>query len=227
MGSLVKKASIFIASALLLAILALTLFPVDIIDIRQPVGLAYPRALPTTGRHFGSLDLKDKVVRQTFKPEAKNISGIGIFFSKKTNNPKSGVINFYLKINKGKKFETIFKTSKKAENIRVPAIYTIYFKPVKVREGVVYAIVVDGNGLRSGMTPFASLYDAYKGGDAYLNGKKSSRDIVFQTYHKTNLLGFFSEKSRLSPLLLFFIFLSTVLGALLLALNNEQVSLDS
>lgn len=221
MDSAVKRLLISIIVALSVLLIVLTILPIDVIDIKQPVGSPYPRALPTDGRHFGSPHLKGKVITQTFKPEADNISGIGVFFSKKTNKPKTGLINLNLKVKKGAVLENMQKATERADLIRVPSIYTVYFQPEKVIRGRTYAIVVDGSGLDSGITPFASLYDAYKGGAAFLNDKKSSRDIVFQTYYRTNLPAYFSKGTGLSPLLLTLMILAFVLGAAVLIFNYE------
>lgn len=212
-----KRQIIIIIGSLLLFLTALSIFPVNVIDIRQLEGLPFPRAIPSNGKPLGLKYLPNATLGQTFRPTSTNISGFGVYFNKPFSAETQSNVILLLKAKEKDKIETLFKTVRKAGDIELNTINTFYFKPFKVKEGQMMSIVIEG-AVQNGITPYRSFYNPYKRGSAFLNDKPSKYDIVFQTYYQANLFGFFSKKTRIDIVFFFLWVVAIIVGLSIIAI---------
>lgn len=220
----IKRLATYLIIGYLLVFLALIAFPVNILDIRQMEGMPFPRAVPSSGKPFGPHLIKNRVVAQSFRPIAANISGFSIFFNKIGHKQVDGLITFSLKVITNNKVKTLYTIRKKATDISQNTHTTFYFQPIQIEKGGVYLIELSATAKNRGLSPYRSYKDPYKRGMAYLNEQPTKHDIVFQTYYQSNLLGFFKQGTTLNIFLLSLIFLAITLGLMSIAIIDSLLT---
>lgn len=181
----VKAVLITIIVSLVLLMAALVVFPLNAVDIKQ---LSGPRSKPMGGYPFGMQLIKGRIVRQTFKPNASNISGFAVFLNNIRRKKAEGYVSFRLQVKEGSRFKTLFEAKKEAAPIELDSIIPFYFPSIKVKPGKVYAIEVTENAKQVGLSTWASFKDSYEGGKAFLDGKPSKGDLVFLTYYQASFI---------------------------------------
>jgi len=182
-----KAVLITIVVSLVLLIAILAIFSLNAVDVKQISG---PRSKPMAGYPFGMQLIEGRIVRQTFKPKAANISGFAVFLNNIRRKKAEGYVTFRLQVKEGSAFRTLYTARKPAAPIELDSIIPFYFPPIKVRPGKVYAIEVTENAKQVGLSTWASFKDSYDGGKAYLDGKPSKGDLVFLTYYQTSFVQF-------------------------------------
>lgn len=219
-----KQLGIFIISAFVVLIIAMTIFPINVIDVRQLKGMPFPRAMIQTGRPLGYQLLNNITITQTFRPGADNIRGFGIFFNKILPAKPEGHLSISLNEKRNNQFVPIYKVKRKAANIELNTMNTFFFKQIPVKKTAVYSLIIKEDAATTGLSVYKSPKDPYKLGIAHLNKRPTKHDIVFQTYYQTSFFEYFKRGTKFNVFFLSLIFLIVLAGSILVSLLYDRTA---